>query len=89
MLCECRAAPALSMLSPEEEWAEEIVHLMALGRLNRSECCRRMNALWAAGQNGQIAACYASYLLLRAVPASDERDVHWAQMVARLRAALD
>ena len=72
-------------LSPAERVGESIYLLMQRGELRRDDYVRRMEALEAVSP---IAACYVSWLLLRDVKPSEERDKHWRMMVAELRRAL-
>ena len=73
------------LLSTAERAGESIYLLMQRGALSRDDYVRRMEALEAVSP---IAACYVSWLLLRDVDDSEERDKHWSMMVAELRDAL-
>ena len=70
----------------EESAAEAVYELMRRGLLSRGEYVRRMRELERCSP---IAACYASWMLLRTVEDSPEKAFHWRVMVGRLRAALD
>ena len=72
-------------LSPAERAGESVYLLMRRGALSQADYVRRMEAL----ENiSPVAACYVTWLLLRDVKPSVERDKHWRAMVAELRAAL-
>jgi len=73
-------------LSGAERAAETVYELMRRGRLSQGEYVRRMRAL---EQTCPLSSCYAAYLLLRTMPPSREKAVHWEAMVSRLRGALD
>ncbi len=72
-------------LSTAERVGESIYLLMRRGALSRADYVRRMEAL---EDTSPTAVCYVSWLLLRDVKASEERDKHWSMMVAELRDAL-
>ena len=76
----------MSVLAREEYAAEAIVRLMP--RLSRDQFCQRMAAL-GDHPNGRVSQAYASWLLLRVLPPSEEKTRHWEEMTARLRQALD
>ena len=71
-------------LSSEERAAESVSALMRARRLSQDEYTRRMHAIERASP---VAACYATYLLLRCVPPSREKSVQWEWMTKQLRAA--
>ena len=48
----------------------------------------RMKALDACGPDGTIGACYATFLLLKAQPESQERDIWMARNTMKLREVL-
>ena len=73
-------------LSSEERAAEAVFALMRSGQLSKDEYTRRMHSLERASP---VAACYATYLLLRSMPPSSEKALQWERMAAQLRAALD
>ena len=75
----------MSALAREEHAAETLFRLMP--RLSREEFCRRMAEL-GDHPDGCIAQAYATRLLLRRMPPSDEKAKHWEEMTARLREAL-
>ena len=60
--------------------------LMRTGRLLRDEYVRRMREL---ERISPLSACYATWMLLRAMPDSEEKAFHWKVMVGRLRDALN
>ena len=76
---------AHSQLSHEESAAEAVYELMRNGLLSRGEYVRRMREL---ERFSPIAACYATWMLLRTMPESEEKAFHWGVMVGRLRDAL-
>ena len=73
-------------LSIEERAAEAVYELMRTGRLSQDEYVRRMREL---ERISPIGACYATWLLLRTKPDSEEKAFHWKVMVGRLRDALN
>ena len=78
-----------AMLTREELVAETVYGLMRQGRMDRSEYCRRMDALDASGPDGVVATCYCTWALLQQVPESPERAAYSERMRQRLRAALE
>ena len=78
------AAPA--QLSHEERAAEAVYELMRKKQLSRDEYVRRMHDL---ERSSPISAAYATHLLLRTMPPSEEKAIHWEIMVERLRGALN
>ena len=83
MLALHAAPPQLSI---EEGVAEAVYELMRTGRLSQGEYVRRMREL---ERISPLAACYATWLLLKTMPDSAERAYHWEVMVGRLRDALN
>ena len=75
------------MLSSREKEAETIYEQMRLRRLSKYQFSSRMKSLEKT-REGRIACCYCVYLLLRNMPASDEKDMHMKRMKARLCAEL-
>ena len=73
-------------MASEERAAETVYRLMP--RLTKEELCQRMSSL-GDHPDGRIAQAYASWLLLRRMPPSDEKAKHWEEMTARLREALE
>ena len=70
-------------LSPAERTGESIYRLMQRG-MSREDYVRRMHAL---EETSPVAACYVSWLLLRDVKPSLDRDRYWGMVVGELRAA--
>ena len=75
-------------LSRQELYGEAIYELARRGKLDQETFTTRMQALDACGPDGAIGACYATWLLLRAQPESQERDLWMAQNTAKLREVL-
>ena len=73
-------------MASEERAAESVYRLMP--RLTKEEFCQKMSNL-GDHPDGRIAQAYASWLLLRRMPPSDEKAKHWEEMTARLRDALE
>ena len=73
-------------LSRAEGAAEAVYELMRTGRLPRDEYVRRMREL---ERISPLSACYATWMLLRTMPDSEEKAFHWKVMVGRLRDALN
>ena len=71
-------------LSRQELCAESIYELMRRGKMSKDMFTQRMTALDACGPDGGIAACYATWLILRAQPESQERDLHMADNTMKL-----
>ena len=72
-------------LSRQELCAEALYELTRRGKLDKETFTTRMQALDACGPDGAIGACYATWLLLRAQPESQERDLWMAQNTMKLR----
>ena len=72
-------------LSRQELCAEALYELTRRGKLDTETFTTRMQALDACGPNGAVGACYATWLLLRAQPESQERDLWMAQNTMKLR----
>ena len=75
-------------LSRQELCGEAIYMLARSGKLDQEIFTTRMQALDACGPDGAIGACYATWLLLRAQPESQERDLWMAQNTLKLREAV-
>ena len=75
-------------LSRQELCAEALYELTRRGRLDKETFTARMQALDACGPDGAIGACYTTWLLLRAQPESQERDLWMAQNTMKLREAV-
>ena len=75
-------------LSRQELRGEAIYELVRRGKLDQETFTTRMQALDACGADGAIGACYATWLLLRAQPESQERDLFMAQNTIKLREAV-
>ena len=77
-----------SRLSRQELCGEAIYELTRRGKLDQATFTARMQALDTCGPEGSIGACYATWLLLRAQPESQERDLYMAQNTMKLREAV-
>ena len=75
-------------LSRQELCGEAIYELTRRGKLDKETFTTRMQALDACGVDGAIGSCYATWLLLRAQPESQERDLLMAQNTLKLREAV-
>ena len=75
-------------LSRQELCGEAIYELTRRGKLDKETFTTRLQALDACGADGAIGACYATWLLLRAQPESQERDLWMAQNTMKLREAV-
>ena len=75
-------------LSRQELCGEALYELTRRGKLDKETFTARMQALDACGPDGAIAACYTTWLLLRAQPESQERDIWMAQNTMKLREAV-
>ena len=75
-------------LSRQELCGEAIYELTRRGKINQETFTARMQALDACGPDGAIGACYATWLLLRAQPESQERDLWMAANTMKLREAV-
>ena len=75
-------------LSRQELCAEALYELTRRGKLDKETFTTRMQALDACGPDGAIGACYTTWLLLRAQPESQERDLWMAQNTMKLREAV-
>ena len=75
-------------LSRQELCGEALYELARRGKLDQETFTTRMQALDACGPDGAIAACYTTWLLLRAQPESQERDLWMAQNTMKLREAV-
>ena len=73
-------------MASEERAAKSVYRLMP--RLTKDDFCQKMSNL-GDHPDGRIAQAYASWLLLRRMPPSDEKAKHWEEMTARLREALE
>ena len=75
-------------LSRQELCGEAIYELARRGKLDQATFTQRMQALDSCGPNGAIGSCFATWLLLRAQPESQERDLWMAQNTMKLREAV-
>ena len=75
-------------LSRQELCGEAIYELMRRGKMDKATYTARMQALDSCGVDGAIGSCYATWLLLRAQPESQERDLFMAQNTMKLREAV-
>ena len=75
-------------LSRQELCGEAIYELTRRGKLDKETFTTRLQALDACGADGAIGACYATWLLLRAQPESQQRDLFMAQNTMKLREAV-
>ena len=75
-------------LSRQELCAEALYELTRRGKMDQETFTTRMQALDACGPDGAIGACYTTWLLLRAHPESQERDLWMAQNTTKLREAV-
>ena len=75
-------------LSRQELCGEALYELARRGKLDQETFTTRMQALDACGPDGAIGACYTTWLLLRAQPESQERDLWMAQNTMKLREAV-
>ena len=75
-------------LSRQELCGEAVYELMRRGKMDKTTYMARMQALDACGPDGAIGACYATWLLLRAQPESQERDLWMAANTMKLREAV-
>ena len=75
-------------LSRHELCGEAIFELMRRGKMDKATYTARMQALDSCGPDGAIGSCYATWLLLRAQPESQERDLWMAQNTLKLREAV-
>ena len=75
-------------LSRQELCGEAIYELARRGKLDQATFTQRMQALDACGPGGAIGACYATWMLLRAQPESQERDLWMAENTMKLREAV-
>ena len=74
-------------LSRQELRGEAVYELMRRDKTDKATCTARMQALDACGPEGAVGACYTTWLLLRAQPESQERDLWTAQNTMKLREA--
>ena len=72
-------------LSRQELCGEALYELMRRGKLGKETFTARMQALDSCGPDGAIGSCYAVWLLLRAQPESQKRDLRMAQNTMKLR----
>ena len=79
----------MEKLSNAERAAELVYDGMKRGKLSRDDFVRKMSGLESLGKEGVITTCYAADLLLRSQPPSNEKQMHWDAMTARLRAAIN
>ena len=75
-------------LSRQELCGEAVYELMRRGKMDKATYTARMQALDACGPEGAVGACYTTWLLLRAQPESQERDLWMAQNTMKLREAV-
>ena len=81
-------SPERAALSRQELCGEAIYELMRRRKMDKATYTARMQALDTCGPEGAIGACYATWLLLRAQPESQERDLWMAQNTMKLREAV-
>ena len=81
-------SPVRARLSRQELCGEAIFELMRRRKMDKATYTARMQALDTCGPEGAIGACYATWLLLRAQPESQERDLWMAQNTMKLREAV-
>ena len=77
-----------ALLSRQELCGEAIYELMRRKKMDKATYTARMQALDSCGPDGAIGSCYATWLLLRAQPESQERDLWMAQNTLKLREAV-
>ena len=75
-------------LSRQELCGEAVYELIRRGKMDKATYTARMQALDACGAEGAIGSCYATWLLLRAQPESQERDLWMAANTMKLREAV-
>ena len=75
-------------LSRHELCGEAIYELMRRGKIDKATYTARMQALDTCGADGAVGSCYATWLLLRAQPESQERNLYMAQNTLKLREAV-
>ena len=75
-------------LNRQELCGEAIYELTRRGKVDKVTFTTRMQALDACGPEGAIGACYAVWMLLRAQPESQERDLWMAANTMKLREAV-
>ena len=80
---------ARDALTKHELVAEACYRLMRERKLIKEEYCSRMEALDRAGPAGIVGSSYCSFMLLRAMPPSAEKEFHMAHLTAKLRHALE
>ena len=80
---------ARDALTKHELVGEACYQLMRERKLTKEQYCSRMQALDRAGPEGVIGSSYCSWLLLRAMPPSAEKEFHMAHLTAKLRHALE
>ena len=79
---------ARAKLSRQELCGEAIYELLRRGKLDKATFTARMQTLDNCGPDGAIAACYVTWMLLRNMPESAERDAWMAQNTAKLQGVL-
>ena len=75
-------------LSRQELCGEAIFELVRRGKLDKATYTARMQALDSCRAEGAVGSCYTTWLLLRAQPESQERDLYMAQNTLKLREAV-
>ena len=75
-------------LSRQELCGEAVYELIRRGKMDKATYMARMQALDACGAEGAIGSCYTTWLILRAQPESQERDLFMAQNTMKLREAV-
>ena len=75
-------------LSRQELCGEAVYELMRRGKMDKATYTARMQALDTCGPEGAIGACYTTWLLLRAQPECQERDLWMAKNTMKLREAV-
>ena len=75
-------------LSRPELCGEAIYELIRCRKIDQETFTARMRNLDACGPNGAIGSCYTTWLLLRAQPECQERDLWMAQNTMKLREAV-
>ena len=72
-------------LSRQELCGEAVYELMRRNKMDKATYTARMQALDSCGPEGAVGSCYATWLLLRAQPESQERDLWMAANTMKLR----
>ena len=83
-----RESATRAKLSRQELCGEAIYELLRRDKMDKATFTARMQALDNCGPDGAIGACYVTWMLLRNMPESFERDVRMAQNTAKLQDVL-